>query len=297
MELGKMFQNFTGSLTGNITKAVLCIRKIEDANIDQNNNEGLDALGAKPEDVIKNYDKLNQQLLQKAQDSLSGKKVATYKEIRAMALDKNYIALEVQYNPATLRLDTSAGKQMEYRGNAQNPELSVYKAPSATILTMDLLFDDVNNMDAFMLNDNPLTGMTASNIANTATSLYKNIKGNGYSVMRQMQGLLSLLTIAEAQRVIFFWGDMSFHGCVTDVDMQYTMFNKKGHPVRGKVTLSIRQEDDEELNRARDKAYTYDKDYWDKAFEDTFKEEGEAAGSMLDSVNKFTNNSLLNLKL
>ena len=296
MELGKMLQNFTGSLTGNITKAVLCIRKIENANIDQNNNEVLDALGAKPEKVIKHYDQLNQRLLQKAQASLSGKKVATYNDIRALAMNKNYIALEVQYNPASLRLDTSAGKQMEFKGGSQNPELSVYKAPSATILTMELLFDDVNNMDAFMLNDNPLTGMTASNVANSAISILKNLD-EGYSVMRQMQGLLSLLTIAEAQRVIFFWGDMSFHGCVTDVDMQYTMFNKKGHPVRGKVTLSIRQEDDEELNMVRDKAYTYDKEYWDSAFDDTFKEEGEAGEGLLDTVNKFTNNSLLNLKL
>ena len=292
MEVGKMLQNFTGSLTGNVTKAVLLIRKIEKKNINQNNNEVLDALGAKNADVIKHYDQLNQTLLQKAEESLNGKKVVTYDTIRALALKKNYIALEVQYNPTTLRMDTSAGKQMEFKGSAQNPELSVYKAPSATILTFDLLFDDVNNMDSFMLGDNPLTGLTASNAVNAVTSI---LKGDGYSVMRQMQGLLSLLSIDEARRVIFFWGDMSFHGCVTDVDMQYTMFNKKGHPVRGKVTIAIRQDDEDEINQARDKNYTYDKEYWEKAFDATFKEDDE--GSILGNVNKFTNNSLLNLKL
>ena len=293
MEVGKMLQNFTGSMTGNIAKAVLLIRKIEKNIINMNDDEVLDALGAYPEKVIKHYDQLNQTLLQKAEASLNGKKVATYKEISAAALNKNYIALEVQYNPTTLRLDTSAGKQMEYKGNAMNPELSVYKAPSATILSLELIFDDVNNMDSFMLGDNPLTGMTVSNVANAATSL---IRGEGYSVMRQMQGLLSLLSIDEARKVIFFWGNMSFHGLVTDVDMQYTMFNKKGNPVRGKVAISIRQEDEEENNEARDKNYTYDKDYWNHAFDETFKKEGEG-GSKLDTVNKFTSNSMLNLKL
>lgn len=293
MEMGKMLQNFTGSLTGNITKAVLLVRKVETENIDQNNQDVLDALGGEPEKVIKNYDQLNQQLLKKAEASLNGKKVATYDDIRALAYDRNYIALEVQYNPTTLRLDTAAGMQKDFKGDVQNPELSMYKAPSNTILTMELLFDDVNNMDSFMLGDNPITGMTPSNVANTVTSM---VKGTQYSVMRQMQGLLSLLTIKAAQKVIFFWGNMSFHGIVTDVDMQYTMFNKKGNPVRGKVTLSIRQDDEDEIYQARDKNYTYDKDYWNKAFDDTFREEG-MGGGMLDKVNKFTNNSMLNLKL
>ena len=295
MEMGKALQNFTGSMTGNVAKAVLCVRKIQKSEINQNNNEVLDALGAKPQDAIGSFDKLNQQLMQKAEASLSGKKALTYSDIKDMVRDESFIALEVQYNPTTLRLDTSAGKQMDFKGNAENLELSLYKAPSATILSMELLFDDTNNMDAFMLGDNPITGMTASNIANTVTSVIKNVKG-GYSVMRQMQGLLSLLSVKEAQRVIFFWGNMSFHGVVTDVEMQYTMFNKKGYPIRGKAMISIRQDDEEFQTLARNKNYTYDREYWDKAFDDTFHAEGAGAGT-LDTVNKFTNNSLLNLKL
>jgi len=292
MEMGKALQNFTGSLTGNNTKAVLCIRKVEQ-NINQNDDQGIDALGANPGDVIKNYDKLNQVLMNKAEESLKGKKVLTYEQIREQALNKNFIAIEVQYNPTTLRLDTAAGKQKEFKGNAARQDLALYRAPSATILSMELLFDDTNNMDAFMVGDNPLTGLTPSNAANAVTSM---IRGKGYSVQRQMQGLLSLLTIKEAQKVIFFWGDMSFHGMVTDVEEQYTMFNKKGNPIRGKVLLSIRQDDDDERNQARDVAYNYDKEYWKKAFDDTFKDPG-AGNGILDKVNQYTNNSMLNLKL
>ncbi len=293
MEMGKALQNFTGSLTGNNTKAVLCIRKVNQ-NINQNNNEGVDALGAKPEDVTRNYDQLNQQLMQKAENSLKGKKVLTYEQIRGLVVDKNYIAIEVQYNPSTLRLDTAAEKQMDFKGSAANPELSLFNVPSATILSMELLFDDTNNMDAFMTGDNPLLGFTPSNAINFGASQLIN-NGSGYSVMRQMQGLLSLLTIKEAQRVIFFWGDMSFHGIVTDVDVQYTMFDKKGNPIRGTVGISIRQEDAKDDN-ARDKRYTYDRKYWEHAFEETFQEPGTGTG-ILGKANQFTNNSLLNLKL
>ncbi len=292
MEMGKALQNFTGSLSGNNNKAVLCIRKVEQG-IDQNNNEGLDALGGVTAEVRDNYGKLNQTLLQKAEDSLKGKKVTSYEQIRAIALNKNYIALEVQYNPSTLRLDTAAGKQMDFKKDASRQDLSLYNAPCATELSMELLFDDTNTMDAFMLNDNPLTGLTASNVAKTVTSAMNK---KGYSVQRQMQGLLSLLTIKEAQRVIFFWGDMSFHGLVTDVDEQYTMFNKKGQPIRGMVRLTILQDDSLEKDQPRLDNYTYDREYWRKAFDDTFREPGTGMGT-LDKVNQFTNNSLLNLKL
>ena len=292
MEIGKALQSFTGSLTGKNTKAVLCIRKVEE-NINQNDDNHVDALGGVKAAVSTNYDDLNQQLLNKAEQSLKGKKVLTYEDIRNMVANRSYMAIEVQYNPATLRLDTQAGKQMEFKGDAANPELSLFKAHSETILSMELLFDDTNNMDAFMAGDNPITGLNSSNVASAVTSA---IRGKGYSVKRQMQGLLSLLTIPEAQRVIFFWGNMSFHGIITDVDMQYTMFNKKGNPIRGVIGLSIRQDDVRQKNEAREKLYTYDEDYWNHAFDDTFKAPQEGTG-MLDKVNKFTNNSLMNLKL
>jgi hypothetical protein len=293
MEAGKLLQNLTSSVTGNNVKAVLCIRKVSQ-QIDQENNNAIDAIVAEPDKAKDDYDSLNQQLYKKAQASLNGKAVATYDTIREMADSHNYIAIEVQYNPSSLRLETIAGLQRDFGGNAAQPQMSQYKGTGETTLSLELLFDDTNNMDAFMLGDNPLLGATASNLTNTVTSGIRNAKG-GYSVQRQMEGFMSLLTIETAQNVIFFWGDMSFHGKVTDVDMVYTMFNKKGHPIRGTVNLTIRQSDEEEQNQAEDKQYRYDVDYWNKAFESTFTEAG--SGGLLDTVNKATNNSLLNLKL
>lgn len=296
MEFGKAFQNFTGSLTGNNTKAVLCIRKVKIQSIDQNDNSGIDALSSSMESVDKDISQLSNQLMQKAENSLKGKKVTTWEDISRISGSYNYTAIEVQYNPSTIRLDTVAGKQMNFNSNKGHVDLQEYKAPSSTTLTLELLFDDTNNMDAFMVGDNPITGMTVANVKDTATSVIKNVKG-GFSVQRQIQGLLSLLAIPAARDVIFFWGDMSFHGQVTEVQAAYTMFNKKGHPIRGKVMLSIRQGDmASEEKRAKNKNDKYDMQYWDKAFDETFQEAG-TGGGILDTVNKFTNNSMLNLKL
>ena len=296
MGVGKAFQNLTGSLTGNNVKAVLCIRKVKSSNINQENNEGIDAVVEDPESAEQDSLDLNSELLAKAENSLKGKASATYSDIKDAADDYDYIALEVQYNPTTLRLDSMAGKQMNFNGTAANTDLKQFNSPSSTTLSFELLFDDVNNMDAFMLGDNPLTGMTASNIANSVTSMVKNGAGSGYSVQRQIEGLLSLLAVPAARNVIFFWGDMSFHGEVTEVQATYTMFNKKGKPVRGKVQMSIRQGDkDVEDEDKKKKVKKYDTKYWDDAFDEVFTDSG--SGSVLGTVNKFTNNSLLNLKL
>ena len=137
-----------------------------------------------------------------------------------------------------------------------------------------------------MLSDNPLTGASVSNLANTATSVTKK----NYSVQRQMEGLLSLLTINPARHVIFFWGNMCFRGDVTRVTTAYTMFNKKGYPIRGRVGMSIRQ--GSAANEA-DAASRYDDSYWNNAFDKTFTDKGNPVSKWKQA----TNNSLLNLKL
>ena len=296
MEVSKAVQNLGRSVIGNNTKAVLCIRDIRKHNIKQGKNAGIDAMGDDLQSVDDDISALSENLMKKAEASLKGKNVATWSDISEMAEDNNYIAIEVQYNPTSLRLDSVAGEQMDFNTSKGHTNLSVYKAPSSTTLSFELLFDDTNNMDAFMVGDNPLTGMTASNVANTVTSAIRGTKG-GYSVQRQIQGILSLLSIPAARDVIFFWGNMSFHGQVTEVQATYTMFNKKGHPIRGKVMMLIRQGDlATEEKQAQDKKTKYDLEYWDKAFDETFQDAG-AGGSFLDTANKFTNNSMLNLKL
>ena len=80
---------------------------------------------------------------------------------------------------------------------------------------------------------------------------------------------------------------------MTEVTTKYTMFNKKGYPIRGTVTIQIRQGDGSAEAKDPDKAYRYDDSYWISSFDKTFTPMG--AGQ--STFSKVTNNNFLNLKL
>ncbi len=288
MNAGKALQNAGRSATGSVVKAVLCIRAVN--SLGQTSilvdGEEKDNSEANMRSAIEDVSALSKDLLARTEKSLKGGAVSTYDDIKADAQDVGYIALEMQYNPNSLRLDTSAGLQVNYSGQADSTDMQSYIAPASTTLSCEFLFDDVNNMDAFMLNDNPVTNLTPTNVANAIIS---GVKGD-YSVQQEIEGLLSMLSIPQARHVIFFWGNMSFRGEVTQVDAEYTMFNKKGFPVRGIVRMQIRQGDSTDEN---DKDLKYDEEYWERAFDIGFTDEPQGKG-MFSSL---TDNSLLNLKL
>ena len=179
--------------------------------------------------------------------------------------------------------------QTDYDDAAGDASVRTVKKPASTELSFELLFDDVNIMDSFMLSDNPLTNMSTGNLLQSGKSLYNNIKGEGYSVQEQMEVMLALLTIQSARQVIFFWGSMSFRGEVTAVSSTFTMFNKKGNPVRGKVGVTIRQGHSGNSAEAK---FKYDETYWNNAFDRVFTDEIQQP-STLDNLS----NNLLNLKL
>ena len=290
MAVEKGAQNLIKSTIGAVTKAVLCIRnvnKVGDLDPDKPDKEAINQ-------GIADAVEIESDLMKKADEALKGGVVSDYNDIKGVAEDNGYIAIEVEYNPSSLRLDTTAGRQMKYSGDGGNTQLQQFDAPPSTTLSFELLFDDVNNMDAFMLGDNPVTNFSASNMINAVSSAVKS----KYSVQDQIDGLLALLTIEPARHVIFFWGSMCFRGQVTQVSAAYTMFNKKGYPVRGKVSMQIRQGEDHEALTENDKLpkYNYNEKYWMDAFEATFKK--KSLGEKIQGgVEKAFNNSLLNLKL
>ena len=185
-------------------------------------------------------------------------------------------------------------EEITYTGSADDINLKTRDAAVMTTLSCDLLFDNVNPMDAFMLNDNPLTGLNIGNLANTAASMYMGYKKQEYSVQRQMEGLFSMISIPQARGVIFFWGSMSFRGLVTQIDNEYTMFNKKGDPIRGIVRMQIQQGASVPGGKKK-QVENYDKVHWDNMFDKTFTQ--DSGSGFLDSFSQATNNSLLNLKL
>lgn len=285
--MGALGQNALASLTGNLPKAVLCIRKM---SVSGSGQGGIKETAQMASD-------LQARLLKSTEDALNGlagnltEASQTFKSLRSTAMmGSGYLALEVQYNPSSIYLDTQAGRQVQYSGgslgsNSTNQIVQVTQ-PVATTMSFQLVFDDMNLRDAFMMEN---IALTAGN-AISAVAKAVNDKKGGYSVQNQMDGLMALLTRDETRQVIFFWGKMCFRGELTGVSSKYTMFNKDGNPIRGTVNLTLRQ--------GNEPQFQYDETYWDEAFTNAFGDQDENVTSGIKSkVDKVLNNNFLNINL
>ncbi len=266
--MASIAQNLTSSLTGNVPKAILCVRnmKANTANVETLSTNLIKAVSAK---------------------SSTGS-VLTYQDaaFKTAMTGTGYLALEVQYNPNSISMDTQAGVQVQYGGgnlgNASNNQLVQIDQPTATTMSFQLVFDAMNVEDAFMLEN------LSPTIGNVQAEVQKLRGKTTYSVQPQLEGLVALLTQNVTRQVLFFWSEMCFQGEVVNVSSHYTMFNKNGAPIRGTVDISIRQDDKSDAKQQ----------YWDKAFTAAFGDEliSREVGEVSDMV-KYTNNNLLNLNL
>ena len=200
-------------------------------------------------------------------------------------LAENFIQLKVQYNPESISFSATGesdrgnvGKNVNTIGSEQIAQVQRYS--TRTTMSFDLIFDEMNVMDAFMLSN---LDFSAGNALALGKDIATNLKG-GYSVMNQVQGLLSLLLVEKTREVAFYWANMSFHGLLNEASARYTMFNKKGNPIRAVVSLTIRQ-DAEGKNAADDKL-------WEDAFERLFQK-----SDALSTANKVLNNNLFGMKI
>lgn len=267
-------------VTGNIPKAILCvpdISKDKDLTVEQ---------------AIKNSDALRSDLIESGdgQGIMESFKNLAGRDTTKTIHKKNYLALEVQYNPSSIYLETVAGTQMNFSagnmGDASTSQLRQNYEPVATTLSVQLLFDAVNAQDSFMISN------LAPNIGNAvgaAMDIVNTLK-DGYSVKPQMDGIMSLLTRTYTRHVLFFWAKMCFRGELSSVSSHYKMFNTTGSPVRGEIRLTIRQ--------SEDPAAKFENMYWEKAFTKAFGDSG--LSSLTKAGNKgagIINNSVLNLNL
>jgi hypothetical protein len=208
--------------------------------------------------------------------------------------DGKFLKFTFQYNPASLRLYSVNGKLQSKSDNNGAESLRMTEYAGKTRLSFDIIFDDCDNMNAFMFNE--IANINVTGAINKGLSLLQS-GGNTHSVRKRMDAIMSLLSSPSTQQVIFFWSRMVFRGTVTSVTNTFTMFNPKGNPIRGTMHLEITQ----------DKAYSqkklYDEKYWENAFNEAFKPPKGGIGpdgvagvcggqSWLD---KATNNPFLNI--
>ncbi len=282
--MNSIAENLVNSLSGNVPKAILCVRNIktlEQITSRDGAEERLRKKRANMKDTLDAAKDLQDAFMKATENALSGT-VSSKARKNLLGQDQAYLAMEVQYNPSSIHMQTATGSQLDYSGgsmgNMANNMIIQNIVPTSTTMNVQLIFDEVNMYDAFMVNN---VNSPVGAIAQAA----KYAVEKEHSVQHQIEGILSLLTMDVTRQVVFYWSKMCFRGELTAVQANYTMFNKSGNPIRGVVNLSIRQGEQAEL---------FESSYWGKAYENLFKK-GKANGK--STFSKVTNNNVLNLNL
>lgn len=182
--------------------------------------------------------------------------------------------IEVEYNPTSLSImanvEPTAIKSMQ-QGSDANALVQCTRPPSL-VLTVELIFDAVNNQDCFYYDCYSLSVSTITGgISSLATT---------HTVRPQMEGLAALMLNNDLREVSFVWDEMVFTGQVNHVTSTYTMFNRSGVPVRGTLQFQILQSIGSDGT----------KEYWKTAFEKIGK--GQFTTKIWDSYTGLFNLSI-----
>lgn len=182
----------------------------------------------------------------------------------------NYILVPVQFNPASIAFQGMGGEiRRESVGGSGENQFQQFDTPSETILAMELIFDDTNNKDAFMMDaEMPLLSEITSvgGLTQRIEQGVNALQGKKYSVQDQTELFIGAMVQNFTRLVGFAWNKMIFWGELVGVNVQYTMFNKAGAPIRAKVAIQIRQ--DQAISG--EPSYQTEKN-WEKAFENLFE--------------------------
>jgi hypothetical protein len=232
--------------------------------------------------VVGKNDKLDVSgILAGAAQALGGGVLGSAADTLSGALSSVKDTLNVHYNPSSIRFDASAdstvAKLLENHMDSSIP--SSQKREASIVMSVDLIFDAVNNLDAF---HEDKFKIAPSNFISAGAAIATNVFGDGYSVLKETQGLVALMTDNETRRVAFAWSEMCFTGFVQQVQAKYTMFSPSGKPIRSKVALSLMQLLDD--SGAKD---------WDSKFDKFFGAMDSAADirgkSYFQEMQKFIN--------
>ena len=192
------------------------------------------------------------------------------KYLQTTANLSNFFPVQVQFNPASISFQGTGGEiRRESVGGAGENQFQQFDRPSETVLGMELIFDDTNNKDAFMMDaELPLLSEIASvgGLVQRIEQGVTALQGKKYSVQDTTELFVAAMVQNFTRLVGFAWNKMIFWGELVGVSVQYTMFNKAGAPIRAKVAIQIRQ--DQAVGT--DDPYATEKN-WETAFDNMFK--------------------------
>ncbi|MGN0411683.1 MAG: hypothetical protein ACI4FV_01505 [Lachnospiraceae bacterium] len=217
-------------------------------------------------------------------------------KLRETANNNYYIPVQVQFNPSSIRFSGMAGEiRRDSVGGYGENQFQQFDSPAETVLGMQLIFDDTNNKDAFMMDaEIPVLSEIASigGLTQRIEQGVSALRGKEYSVQDATELFVGAMTQNYTRMVGFAWNKMVFWGELVSTSVQYTMFNKTGAPIRATVDIQIRQD----KAATKDSAYKTEKQ-WDDAFDDMFKANAgnNAFGIKNSNATNWLNGNFLNL--
>ncbi|MDR0853278.1 MAG: hypothetical protein LBN34_02810 [Clostridiales Family XIII bacterium] len=157
----------------------------------------------------------------------------------------------VPFNPKDMSLDAnmdlkplSSAIDKYKEGDMQLPYAGmtyIQGGPPKIILTVPLIFDEVNISDAFTSEKITVPG-SASMVKSVATAGAKAFGGSEWTVQPVVEGFLGALRNKNTRTVKFNWGEFEFRGWLKQFNSEYTMFSPSGNPIRAKVMMRIQND-------------------------------------------------------
>ena len=211
------------SLTGNVQKAKLIIRS--------NTQSAASGAAARAGGSLSTA-----QIASQAGAALAGGSQAAASA--ASAASPASRELTVQYNPSSIsfRAFAEATPLTTLQQNVDAGVPSQNTRPPSILMSVDLIFDQVNVKDAFMLEKLKVTTQDVTQLI-----MNKGLNKNVYTVQPQTNAFVGMLMSEATRTVTFQWMDLNFTGEVSEVQARYTMFSTSGRPIRSIVRLSLQQ--------------------------------------------------------
>lgn len=258
----------TSGLTGNINKAYILMHQ-PDLNptrkADSSGNFGLEGAAQLLQTGVSDKKGRNLGISGSGLNGLSVDSTLT-----AVANLADYIPVQVQFNPSSISFQGMGGEiRRESVGGAGENQFQQFDTPSETTMSMELIFDDTNNKDAFMMDGEMSVLSDATSVGGLTQRIEQGVaalQGKSYSIRDTTELFVAAMVQSFTRMVGFAWNKMIFWGELVGVNVQYTMFNKTGAPIRAKVTIQIRQ--DQAVNG--EKPYKTEEN-WEKAFQAMFQ--------------------------
>lgn len=274
-----------------LTKATLTFSsKIKDSAITINQQankksyisqiDALQALDSRQNEMTGNHNLLN------VGDKVAGK---DKKDLDGLyGTDANFLygdeatkTLTFQFNPSTLRISGYGGgmttiakynKDDKKKSNGSESQIEYGALPANIAVDFKVIFDAETNTDAFMRDR---YNVNASNLSKEAVGLATGDSwlGENTYVRQIVEGFLATLRNARYRKVTFTWNHLQYFGDLNSVQCNYTMFNRKGEPIRAEVGLRISATGQQDGN-----GYTR---IWKERYEELIKAVDEKGSSSL----------------